>query len=311
VWGDVAVALAVARAGTLSGAARELAVERTTVGRRLAAFEEALGVRLFDRTPEGYVPTHAGETALDYARDIEERMFALERNLRGRDVRIAGTVRVTGLDPFINDVLLPNLDELVHAHPELVVIAATDMRVLSLSRREADIAIRYSPPKHPDHVGRRLGNFTSALYASKAYLARHGAPRHPKKLRGHDLVGLAPEYAEAPEEQWLARHGQGARIAVRASCPTTQLTAIRLGLGIGVYPCHAADREPDLVRVSKQAVLRETLWAVVHVDMARSARVRAVLDLLSERVAAERARLEPRALEPTPRSRGAKARRKR
>jgi DNA-binding transcriptional LysR family regulator len=292
VWGDLEVALALARAGTLSGAAREMSVERTTVGRRLAALEAALSVTLFDRTPDGYVPTAAGEAALVHARAMEERAFALERDVAGRDAKVAGTVRVTALDPFIHDFLLPNLGQLTEAHPDLVVIAATDMRVLSLSRREADIAIRYAAPKHPDHVGRRLGEVGSALYASQDYLERRGTPRDIRDLAGHDLVGLAPEYANATEEQWLVRHGRQARVAVRASTPAAQLSAIRCGHGLGVHACHAADREPGVVRVSNELVLRETYWAVVHVDMARSARVSTVLDFLSDRAAAERDRLE-------------------
>lgn len=292
VWGDLEVALAVARAGTLSGAARELSVERTTVGRRLEALEESLSVRLFDRTPDGYVPTQAGEAALTHARAIEEHAFSLQRSVSGRDARIAGTVRITALDPFINDFLLPNLSALTSAHPELTVIAASDTRVLSLSRREADIAIRYAAPSHPDHVGRRLVGVGSALYASEDYLGRRGRPRNIRKLAGHDLVGLAPELGRASEEQWILRHGRGARVVVRATTPTTQLAAIRMGLGMGVHACHAAEREPGVVRVSDEVLLNETYWAVVHVDMARAARVRAVLDFLSDRAAAERVRLE-------------------
>ncbi len=144
----------------------------------------------------------------------------------------------------------------------------------------------------PNHVGRQLGNVKSALYASKEYLARRGVPRDPRELAGHDLVGLAPEWAGAPEEQWLVPHGAGARVVVRAASTATQLSAIRAGLGLGVHACHAAEREPGVARVSDEIILHETYWAVVHVDMARSARVRAVLDLLSDQVAGRRAALE-------------------
>jgi DNA-binding transcriptional LysR family regulator len=292
VLGDLEVALAIGRAGTLSGAARDLSVERTTVGRRLASLEEDLSVRLFHRTPDGFVPTEAGESVLEHARHIEEHALALERSVRGGDSRVAGTVRITALDPFIDDFLLPHLGALTDAHPGLTVIAAADTRVLSLSRREADIAIRYEAPRHPDHVGRRLASVGSALYGSNAYLRRRGTPRSPRELAGHDLVGLAPELASATEEQWIARHGRGARVVVRATTPATQRAAIRMGLGLGVHACHAAERERGVVRVGDEVLLRETYWAVVHVDMARSARVRAVLDFLSDLAAKERDRLE-------------------
>jgi DNA-binding transcriptional LysR family regulator len=291
-WSDLEVALSLARAGTLSGAARELAVEHTTVGRRLAALESALDVRLFDRTSTGYVLTESGKSAMAHAKAIEEHAFALERSVTARDARVAGTVRVTALDPFITDFLLPSLSQLTDAHPELTVIACADMRMLSLSRRDADIAIRYGAPKEPDLVGRRLCGVGSSLYGSRAYLKRRGTPRDPRDLSGHDLVGLAPEISDATEERWLAKHGRGARVVVRASSPAVQLAAIRRGLGLGVHACHAADREPGVVRVSDEVLLAEEWWAVVHVDMVRAPRVRAVLDFLSERAAAERERLE-------------------
>ena len=290
-WSDLEVALAIARAGSLSGAARELSVEHTTVGRRIAALEAALEVRLFDRTPAGYVLTEMGEAALEHARVIEEHAFALERTVMGRDARVAGTVRVTALDPFIDDFLLPNLPALTSAHPELNVIACTDHRVRNLSRREADIAIRYAAPRQPDLVGRRLSGVGSALYASRDYLKRRGAPLDPTQLAEHDLIGFAPEFAHATEAQWLTRHGRGARVAVRVASVAANLAAIRHGLGLGIHPCHAADRAPSVVRVSR-VLLEEEYWAVVHVDMARASRVRAVLDFLSDCAQRERSRLE-------------------
>ncbi len=200
-------------------------------------------------------------------------------------------MRVTALDPFINDVLLPNLGELRRRHPDLVVLAAANMRFQSLTRREADIAIRYAAPEHPDHVGRRLCRVGSALYASRDYVARRGAPRHAKDLAGHDLVGLVPEYAGATAEQWIAQHGRDARVVVRASSPVVQLEAIRLGHGVGVHACHAAERTEGVLRLSEALLLSEEYWAIVHADMARAARVRAVLDFLSERTATEAERL--------------------
>lgn len=293
-WSDLEAALALARAGTLSGAARALSVEHTTVGRRLAALEAALEVRLFDRTPAGYVLTEVGTAALEHARAIEEQAFALERTVMGRDARVVGTVRVTALDPFIDDVLLPNLSRLTSAYPDLQLIACSDLRVRNLSRREADIGIRYAAPTQPDLVGRRLSGVASALYASREYLERRGVPRSPAQLAGHDLVGVAPELAQASEAQWLARHGRGARVSVRVASVAANLAAIRHGLGLGIHACHVADRERGVVRVWPEVLLHEEYWAVVHVDMARSTRVRAVLDFLSECTSRERDRLEQR-----------------
>ncbi len=291
-WSDLEIALVVARAGSLSAAARGLGVEHTTVGRRLAALEAALNVRLFDRTPGGYMLTAMGQEVIAHARAIEEHAFALERTVMGKDLRVAGTVRLTALDPFVTDFFVPNLPKLTRANPELEVIACTDLRVLSLSRREADIAIRYVAPKDGDLVGRRLSGVGTGLYASRAYVKRRGIPRDPRQLAGHDIVAFAPEFAQSPEAQWLARHGRGARVALRANSLAAYLAALRHGIGIGLYACHAAENVPGLVRVSKEVLFEEEYWAVVHVDMARAPRVRAVLDFMSDCARTEQARLE-------------------
>jgi len=293
-WSDLEVALALARAGTLSGAARALSVEHTTVGRRIAVLEAALEVRLFDRTPAGYVLTEVGTAALEHARAIEEQALALERTVMGRDARVAGTVRVTALDPFIDDLLLPNLPRLTSTYPDLHVIACSDLRVRNLSRREADIAIRFAAPTQPDLVGRRLSGVASALYASREYLEARGVPRSPAHLAGHDLIGFAPELAQASEAQWMTRHGHGARVSVQVASVAANLAAIRHGLGLGIHTCHVADRERGVVRVWPDVLLDEEYWAVVHVDMARASRVRAVLDFLSDCTSRERERLEQR-----------------
>lgn len=290
-WDDLRFALALSRHGSLSAAARALGVEHTTVGRRLAALEERFGSRLFDRTPDGYVATEAGELVLARARDIEESTLSLEREVSGRDARVGGVVRITGLDAFANDLLLPNLGSLQARHPDLEVVVATELEVVNLSRRKADIAIRYARPRDPNLVARKLAEVGSALFASRDYVERRGCPESPYDLAGHDVVRYAPELGAATEEAWMDQHAKGARVALRVTSPSIHLRALRLGYGIGVHECHAGDKYPELVRVSAEPVMMEAWWTVVHVDMARAARVRAVLAFLSELAAANRDRL--------------------
>lgn len=279
-WDDLRFVLAVARAGSLSGAARALRVEHTTVGRRLSSIEQALGARLFDRTPKGHLPTAAGATVIARAEAVEEQIQALEREVEGGDRRPAGTVRISALDPFITEVLLPALPALAVRHPGIEVIAATETRVVNLAAREADIAIR-PRPEGEQFAARRLATVVSGMYASADYLARHGHPRGRDELDGHTRVALVPELARAPEERWFVERSPLPRVAVRVDTPGAYRAAVREGLGVGMVECHAAERA-GLVRLWPEPMLVEEWWAVAHDDIARSARVRAVLDFLVE-----------------------------
>jgi DNA-binding transcriptional LysR family regulator len=278
-WDDLRFVLAVARGGSLSGAARLLQVEHSTVGRRLASIEATLGVRLFDRTPAGHIPTGAGSTVIAHASAVEDHVLALEREVAGADQRAVGTVRISALDAFVIDFLLPNLHDLEIRHPGLSIVAAPDTRMVSLAHLEADIAIRWRAPDDPGLLAQKLADIGSCVYASKSYIARRGRPRRVSDVASHERVGLTPELAHAGEESWFVQHAPRARVAVRVGSPTAYREAIVEGLGIGVYECHSADRA-GLVRLWPEPVLMEEWWMVVHADITRAARIRATVTFL-------------------------------
>src|SRR5262245_7864341 len=155
-WDDLRYILAIAQTRTLSAAARLLRVDHTTVARRLIAIERALKTRLFERTRDGLQPTAAGERAIERAREIEERTVALEREVTGQDARPEGLVRLTALDAFFDGFLIPLLGPFYDRYPKIELTLISTMRVLDLTRREADVAIRFSKPKDPKLVARRL-----------------------------------------------------------------------------------------------------------------------------------------------------------
>ncbi len=159
-WNDLRFFLAVARRGSLSTAAKDLHVAQSTVGRRLTSLESSLGVRLLNRTPNGYVATLAGEDVLREAEQLEAGALALERNVGGRDTRLAGIVRVTCVETVASQILAPCLAGLHRTHPDLMVELIPDARELSLSMREADIAVRLTPSEQHDLVIRRIGRLT-------------------------------------------------------------------------------------------------------------------------------------------------------
>lgn len=187
-WDDVRIFLAIQRAGTLRGAAQELAIDQTTVSRRLTGLERALGSRLFLRTTGGLALTDIGQNVLHMAEDMERMAVSFERRGEGADARVAGEVRLTTTDALAMDFVVPAIENLRASHPELRVILSTTTRLLDLARREADIAVRTLRPEQPDLIVRQLGCWEVGLYATRGYLAKHGEPEPGQGLANHDIA---------------------------------------------------------------------------------------------------------------------------
>ncbi|HEX8794033.1 MAG TPA: LysR family transcriptional regulator [Polyangiaceae bacterium] len=284
-WDDVRVFLAIYRSGSMSGASRALKVDQTTVGRRLQALEESLDARLFDRTPDGLSLTPAGEGILDVAERVEESMLALERRIGGEDARIAGTVRIATSDAFAQGYLVSRLRALRDRHPDLVIELTTGQTFVALSRREADIALRMrpigAPPSEENVVCRRLYEVPWSLYASRAYVVAHGAPSDANDLAGRDVIDLDDEAPALPGRDWLRRASEPARVRLRVTNLLSVVAAVRAGLGLGLLPGMFAGADPPLVRIGQPVASAEG-WLLVHPDLQRVARVRAVIDTLAE-----------------------------
>jgi DNA-binding transcriptional LysR family regulator len=278
-WSDLPPFLAVARAGSLSAAARQLKVNQSTVFRRIHAFEASIGVRLFDRLPQGYVLTAAGEIVRVHAERIEEEALALDRLLSGQDHRLGGEVTITTSEALASRLLTPILGGLARAYPDIRLTVVVDNRFLSLSRREADIALRPVAPNHQDLVGRRIGPIAEAVYGGRRYLRSAGRPESPSDLANHRLVGWDQSLPNLPSERWLRRVLGDFRPVYRTSSLTNLMAAIRAGLGLGVLPCLIGDTEAEIERaLPPQAGLQREMWLITHRDLRHTARIRAVLD---------------------------------
>ncbi|MFT3765452.1 MAG: LysR family transcriptional regulator [Minicystis sp.] len=284
-WSDLRVFLTVHRAGSFTAAARELKLDQTTVGRRIAALEAALGTKLFHRGREGLSLTPAGDEALDFARRIDEQAAALDRHVRGRDHGAAGAVRLTTLESFGGRFLGPRLGALRARFPAIVLDLHTDNRALNLSRREADLAVRFGKPSQPGLVAKKIGAVAYAVYASAAYVAEHGRPEGVEQLRAHAILGFDDDLATTPEASWLARIAAGSMV-IRSNSVAVLEAAAAAGAGLAVLPCYLGDARADLVRViSPDEVLSRDLWLVVHAELSALARIRAVADFVTESVA--------------------------
>jgi DNA-binding transcriptional LysR family regulator len=280
-WEDLQFVLAVGRSGSLSGAARTLDVNHSTVFRRISQAEEKLGVRLFNRQREGYTPTPSGDAMIAVAQDMERDILALERRLAGEDLRPAGTVRLATTDTLL-PLLLQLVPQLAGEYPDirLELVAATQMA--NLTRRDADLALRATTSPEAHLVGRKLAPIAFAVYAAKEYIARADSAN----LEGaHAWIGLDETLAHTAAYRWLETHAPPARTRLIMSSLSGVLLAARAGNGLALLPCYMADSDSDLVRCSP--VLPEVssaLWLLVHSDLRKVARVRAVMDFLAREI---------------------------
>jgi DNA-binding transcriptional LysR family regulator len=282
-WDDVRFFLAIARERNLSAAARALGVDHATVGRRLSAFERRLSAKLFNRTPEGFAITAAGQAILNQAEGMEASALAVERLGTGHDTRSSGLVRLTTLEMLAHQVIVPALSTLLQNHAQLQVDLLVGIRTLDIARRQADIAVRIARPADPNLICRKLGEFGVTAYASPRYLAAHGRPKRGAGLRGHSLI----YYPVAPPSLGVPFHGEsldGARVAMHTTGTAfVQIKAVADGIGIGELPCCLADENPGLERLwPRERPTMRQVWMVMHQDLRRAAKIRLVSNAIAE-----------------------------
>lgn len=281
-WNDLRVLLAVSRAGTMAEAAAELAIDQTTVARRLRALERACGTRLLDRVGGRYVATAAGEAALVRAGQMEEAAFALLSAVGERAAVPGGMVRLTAIQELIAAFLVPRFVGFRARYPEIDLEFVGDSGNLSLTRREADVALRLARPRDGTFIMRKLTELGFAVYGPAGQTA-------PVPWDRATWIAFDDSLAHLPEAQWLAREVAPAVIALRTNGLRSQIEAVRAGLGLAVLPCLIADTEAGLQRVSGSPVLTRELWMLIHPELRATQRVRAVTDWLVEICSAEAA----------------------
>jgi len=273
-WDDLRTFLAIARHGTLSASARALGVTQPTMGRRLAAMEARTGARLLQRLPGRFALTSLGEAVLGNAERIEAEALAAERTITGRDVALAGTVRVTTVDTLAARIVAPALAGLQRVHPAIVVELAPDTRSLSLSKREADIALRVSRFTGNEIFARRVGTLALGFYATPDWVEKAGSS-------AARLVTVLDDQAHLPEAEWLVRHFPEAMIGFRSNSREVMVWAARSGAGIAALARYRGDTEPGLVRLKPDVPdLTRDIWMGVHADMRHMPRIRVVMDAI-------------------------------
>ena len=284
-WDDLRFFLAVARHRTLAAAAKQLQVTQSTVSRRIAALQDGMGVRLLNRTAEGYVPTLAGESIRAHVEKVEAEALCVERAVAGHDVRLEGLVRVSSSQLLTSHLLAPSFAALQSLHGSILIEALPEMPGTPLANREADIVLRLRQFEDHDLVVRKIGEVSFGLYGCLAYFARHGQPDLAEGCPGHQLITLLNDQELSAQAAWLAEHAGRARVALRADSYETQHWAAYCSGGLALLPRFRADTEPALRRVETAVpVPAADIWLGVHGENRKVPRVRVVLDLIAETV---------------------------
>ena len=285
-WDDLRYFLAVAETGSTLAAGRALRVSQTTVARRVAALEQALGLTLFERRQAGYALTPAGEALLERARDVGTAATALGEAAAAMGREASGTVRLTTLEIYAVTILPPILRDLHDAHPAIHLDLDTSDEPRDLAAGGAEIALRNSAsPTGGGLVGRRIAPDPWTLYCSRSYGEAHGVPRSRAELSGHPLIGGGGGKVWHAYQAWLRRHGLEGNVAIHHGTVTGMLAAVRSGFGLAVLPSFIADRDPDLVRCLPPIEGDPaSLWLLTHERLRHTPRVRVVMDFLADRL---------------------------
>ena len=278
-WSDLSVILAVCRAGSLSGAARILGHNHSTVFRKINAIEEKTKVRFFERLPDGYAMTDAGRTAMRFAERIEGEFHALGREVLGQDMRLQGKIRVTAPEGFGLRVGPQLFAEFVRQNPDVVIDFLGLGAAVDLNRREADVAIRATSKPPDTSLGRRVCNFRFAVYATPEYARQHkGTPIAEQRcclIQGtHEwLVPLV----------WKKPAQGEAQIIYSSPSAFAVLNAAAESMGCTFMPCYLGDSDDRLVRLCDPIEpLTLELWLLTHPDLRHTARVKAMMSFLHE-----------------------------
>jgi len=283
-WDDLRFFLAAARGGSLSAASRELNSNQPTVGRRIAALEHALGVRLFQRHPHGLTLTEEGQQILATASTMDQVAAGLTRVTRNEE-RLAGTVRIAAPEGLALSLIVPALAGFAEAHPELDLDVQPAVASADLVRGEADIAVRLYRPDVADLVVRRVREMEFGLYAAEKYLARHGVPGDVAELGAHRFISYGARLQTQEDHAWLLSLVPGARIVFRSDNTATRIAAAEAGFGLAVFPQLVTGPRLSRVLPALAAPARE-IWLVVHRDLREVPRVRAVMDFLAQAIEA-------------------------
>jgi DNA-binding transcriptional LysR family regulator len=282
-WNDLKYFLELARIGKMTSAAKTLRVDHTTVSRRIATLETAIGAKLFFKGKQGYKLTKSGENLLPYALQFENASEQVAENIGGEARRLEGTVRIGATDGLGTFFIAPKLAELQTTHPDLEVDLIVAPQYFNLSLREAQVSVTPSRPTSGRLLARKMTDYGLQFYASKEYIGKYGEPQNRKELQEHQLTGYIDDMVFAPELKYMDEFNARSPAQFRSSSTIAQMKVISAGNKIGILPNFMARESANLVPIlTRDYSITGSLWLLTHQDTANLMRVRAVTDFLQE-----------------------------
>ncbi len=277
-WDDMRFFLAVSREGSASGAGRQLGVKHTTVIRRIRAFEERLGSRLFDRLPDGYAMTQAAENMFEHALGMEALAQAADRKVFGQDAELAGLLKLTVAHDLFDLIIMPKLRAFNVAYPHIDLQILTTTGLVDLALREADIAVRLTPKPPGYLVGREVMRLRHGIYGTSRTLRKHSDP-----------VNVILFRSETDYPPWVTENFPSVRTVLRIDDVSSMAVATRNHLGLSKMPCYIGDSDAALRRLDVPLKLSDWgVWILSHVDLRTTARVRVCREFLLEAIEQQR-----------------------
>lgn len=287
-WDNLRYVLMVANKGSISAAARELGVNRSTVLRRIDRFQEDLNCNIFKRSVEGYALTPEAEKMIKAAREVEATLFDLQRQLAGHELRLEGELRVTTTDTFMLSLLAAPLASFRQRYPHILVDLMVTNQVLDLTRRDADIAIR--PTQQPDSgfVGRKLRDIEF-----KVYICELDSTHDSLHWQAADWIGVTDSLYRSPVGAWFDQNVDPDQLVIRCDSLVAVRACAEQGMGMALLPTVLGDTSSRLLRVTNAPTgLTTGLWLLTHPDLVRSARVHAFMEHMSRELAQQVSEVE-------------------
>ena len=278
-WDDHRFFLAIARARSLTAASKILKVSQPTVSRRLDALEKKLKVRLFDRTPHGYDLTAVGMDLLDIVQQVEDDLAEVDRKIYGKDQELTGSLRITCTDILLNGYLSPYVWQFLNANPGIEFSAFCTQSHLSLSRNDADLAIRFTKTPPENLAGRRLASLAYAVY-----MASNGSADRFKSKSKKDWDWIGVQDDTFNEMLFAKVLPDGCRFKHRVDSMTAMHSMVRSGVGVTLLPCYVADQDPGLRRIDLNDLIdsKFDLWVLYHPDIRPVYRIRLFVDFIAK-----------------------------
>jgi DNA-binding transcriptional LysR family regulator len=281
-WDDIRVFLQVGRSNSLTAASKQLKMDPSTLGRRVARLEESMGTRLFVKTPQGYDLTESGLRLTEYASEMELSSLSALEIVQGQTDKLSGTVRIGAPDGSANFLLPEVCAEISEENPDLEIQILAVPRVLNLSKREADMAITVSPPSAGRLLVQKVTDYHLHLAATRDYIAAHQDLQRIEQVKDHPIIGYIPDLIFDKELDYLDEIGLRPTVGLASNSVSVQINMINQGAGLGVVHDFAMPNFPDLAFLFKEELaLKRSFYLVRHDGDRRVGRLNRFADRLA------------------------------